>query len=112
MTTKTTTSNQLVLIDSFMVPEESKPAFLENTRKVQSFLKTLPGFVEGFVYEKLNGESSYNIMTTAVLENAEALENARKAIAAENQKSGFNPKDTITKLKVEGTRAVYNRSPY
>jgi heme-degrading monooxygenase HmoA len=103
---------QKVLIDTFIVPDESKSAFLERTRKVQSFLKTLPGFVEGFIYEKTDGESHFNFITTAVWENGKAFENAKKAMAAEYQKLGFNPKDTITKLKIESKRAVYQRSPY
>ena len=37
-----------VLVDAFIVPEESREAFLEGARRVQRFLKTLPGFVEGF----------------------------------------------------------------
>jgi hypothetical protein len=41
-----------VLIDTFIVPEECNAAFLEGARKVQSFLRTLPGFVEGFLYDK------------------------------------------------------------
>ena len=43
---------EIVLVDKFIVPEGAKSAFLEATRRVQRFLKTLPGFVEGFVYEK------------------------------------------------------------
>ena len=103
---------QKVLIDTFVVPDESRSAFLEKTTQAQNFLKTLPGFVEGFIYEKTDGESRFNIMTTAVWESQDAFENARKATAAEYQKSGFNPKETITKLKIESSRAVYNRSPY
>ena len=49
---------QTVFIDTFTVPEESKAAFLVETRKIQSFLKTLPGFVEGFVYEKTAGDNA------------------------------------------------------
>lgn len=43
---------EIVLIDTFVVPQESRAAFLEGARKVQSFIRTLPGFVEGFLYEK------------------------------------------------------------
>jgi heme-degrading monooxygenase HmoA len=39
---------QKILIDKFIVPEESRAPFLERAHKVQSLLKTLPGFVEGF----------------------------------------------------------------
>ena len=46
-----------VLVDAFIVPEESREAFLEGARRVQRFLKTLPGFVEGFLLERKDGES-------------------------------------------------------
>ena len=67
-----------VLLDTFIVPEESKAEFLEGAHKSQSFIRTLPGFVEGFLYEKKDGENRYNFLTTAVWENEEAFENAKK----------------------------------
>jgi len=101
-----------VLIDTFIVPEESTAAFLEAVRKSQSFIRTLPGFVEGFLYEKKDGESRYNFLTTAVWENEEAFENAKRAVAIEYQKQGFNPQETRRKLKIESERSIYERSPY
>jgi heme-degrading monooxygenase HmoA len=103
---------EIVLIDKFIVPEESKSAFLEATRKVQRFLRTLSGFVEGFVYEKTEGESRHNVLTTAVWENEEVFADAKKAAAAEFQKLGFNPQELMKKLNIEIERAVYSRSPY
>jgi heme-degrading monooxygenase HmoA len=103
---------QKVLIDTFIVPEESKAPFMERARKVQSFLRALPGFVEGFLYEKRDGESRYNYMTTAVWENEEAFENAKKTVATEFKEQGFDPQETRKKLKIESERAVYERSPY
>jgi len=103
---------ETILIDEFIVPEESKAAFMEGTRKVQSFIRTLPGFVEGFLYEKKDGENSHNFLTTAVWENEEAFENAKKAVAVEFQRQGFNPQETRQKLKIDGVRSTYERSPY
>jgi heme-degrading monooxygenase HmoA len=103
---------EIPLIDKFIVPEGAKSAFLEATRKVQRFLRTLSGCVEGFVYEKTEGESRHNFMTTAVWENEEAFTNAKKATAAEFQRLGFNRQELKKKLKIEIERAVYNRSPY
>jgi heme-degrading monooxygenase HmoA len=103
---------QKVLIDTFVVPEESSAQFLDRARKVQSFLKALPGFVEGFLYENKEGESRYNYMTTAVWENEEAFENAKKAVAAEFKKQGVDPREATKKLNIESVRAVYERSPY
>ncbi len=103
---------QKVLIDAFVVPEESKSEFLDRSRQVQAFLRTLPGFVEGFLHEKIEGNGRFNVVTTAVWESDSAYENARKATAEEFQRSGFNPQDMMKQLKIEVERAVYHRSPY
>ena len=103
---------ETILIDEFIVPEESKAEFLEGARKIQSFIRTLPGFVEGFIYEKKDGESRHNFLTTAVWENEEAFEDAKRAVAVEFQKQGFNPQETRQRLKIDGVRSTYERSPY
>ena len=103
---------QKVLIDTFVVPEESKSTFLERSRQVQTFLRTLPGFVEGFVHEKVDGNGRFNVVTTAVWENDAAYENDRKATAEEFQRVGFNPQEMMKRLKVEVQRSVFRRSPY
>jgi heme-degrading monooxygenase HmoA len=103
---------EVVLIDKFIVPEESKAAFLAEVRKSSGFLRTLPGFVEGFVYESTDGGSRHNVVTTAVWKNEEAFQNAKKSAAEGFQKIGFNPPEIMRKLKVEIERGVYSRSPY
>jgi heme-degrading monooxygenase HmoA len=103
---------QKVLIDTFIVPEASKAPFLETARKVQSLLKTVPGFVEGYLFEKRDGAGRYDYMTTAVWESEAAFEAAQKTVAAEFQKQGINPLETRKKLKIEGERAIYERFPY
>ena len=103
---------QKVLIDVFVVPEESISPFLDRSRQVQAFLRTLPGFVEGFLFEKIDGIGRFNVVTTAVWENESAYENAKKATAGEFQKTGFNPQEMMKSLKIEVERAIYRRSPY
>ena len=101
-----------VLIDTFIVPEESKAIFLDRSRQVQIFLRTLPGFVEGFLHERVDGNGRFNVVTTAVWENHAAYENARKATAEQFKRAGFNPQAMMERLNVETERAVYRRSPY
>jgi heme-degrading monooxygenase HmoA len=101
-----------VLIDKFIVPEMSKASFLEIAHKVQRFLKTLPGFVEGFLYEKKEGEGQYNYMTTAVWETERAFNEAKSAVASEFGKEGIDPQKVMKELKIECERAVYERSHY
>ena len=103
---------EFVLIDTFTVPEESKAEFQQAAASAQTFIRTLPGFVEGFIYEQMNGESSINFLTTAVWKNEEAFENAKKAVFAEYQRTGYDPQLTRKKLGIEQTRSTYTRKPY
>jgi heme-degrading monooxygenase HmoA len=103
---------EVVLIDKFVVPEESKVAFLAEVRKSAGLLRTLPGFVEGFIYESTDVGSRHNVVTSAVWKDEEAFQNARKRAAEEFQRIGFNPPEIMKKLKVEIERGVYRRSPY
>jgi len=103
---------EVVLIDKFVVPEESKVAFLTEVRKSSAFLRTLPGFVEGFVYESTDDGSRHNVVTTAVWKDEDAFQNAKKSAAEEFQRIGFNPPEIMKKLKVEIERGVYRRSQY
>ena len=103
---------QIILVDKINVPAESKATFLERAYRVQRFIKTLPGFVEGFLYEKEAGESAHNYMTTAVWESEEAFQNAQKLVAAEYKKQGFNPQEFRNQLGITSERDVYKRSAY
>ena len=103
---------QQVLIDLFIVPEESKEAFMDATRTAQKFIKTLPGFVEGYLYQMKEGKGRYTVITTAVWENEEAFENAKKAVQSEYQNRGFDPRALMKQLDVEVERGVYERSSY
>jgi heme-degrading monooxygenase HmoA len=103
---------EVVLIDKFIVPEESKAKFLEEVHKSAAFLRTLPGFVEGYVYEKTDGESRHNVVTSAVWKDEGAFQNAKKSATEGFKKIGFNPPEIMKNLKVEIARAVYRRSSY
>jgi hypothetical protein len=103
---------QKVLVDRFSVPEESKAAFREVSQKIQSVLKTLPGFVEGFVYEKTEGDGNDDVMTTAVWESEGAFNTAKTLMAAELRTLGINPPDIMRTLKIRIERGVYERSSY
>ena len=103
---------EVVLIDKFIVPEEPKAAFLAEVRKSSAFLRTLPGFVEGFVYESVDGGNRHNVVTTAVWRDEDVFQNANKNAAEEFQRIGFNPPEIMKKLKVEIERGIYRRSSY
>jgi|SRR5215472_10129323 len=103
---------QTVLIDKFVVPEESRLRFLETSREIQGVLKTMPGFVEGFVYEKREGTERDNIMTIAVWATEGAYKDAKKAMPGKLQELGLDPREVMRRLNVQIERGVYSRSPY
>lgn len=101
-----------VLIDLFSVPESAREVFAVTSRRAQSIVKTLPGFVEGYLFEQAGSDSRYNFITIAVWESQDAYERAKAAIPGEYRKHGFNPQETLKQLQVEPIRALYDRSPY
>lgn len=103
---------QIVSVDLFIVPKESEEAFKEESNMVRDIIKNIPGLVDGYLYEKLNGDSEYNFITTAVWESEEAFENAGKRIWAAFQKQSFNPQEAHEKLHIKRIRSEYKRTVY
>ncbi len=103
---------QIVLIDGFVVPEDSREEFLARVQFSADYIRTLPGFVEGYVHQRTAGDSRFDVVTTAVWESDEAIQNAKSSVAAFYQKAGFNPQDIMKRLGVRIERAEYQRKPY
>ena len=101
-----------IFIDELLVPEESEAEFLQAAHKSQSFIRTLPGFIEGFIYEKKDGESRSNFMTIAVWESEEAFEKAKAAVDLEYKRIGYDPRETVKRLKIERVRSTFERTSY
>jgi antibiotic biosynthesis monooxygenase (ABM) superfamily enzyme len=103
---------EIVLIDTFVVPDESKAEFLETSRAIQDVLKRLPGFVEGFLHEKRAEDGRYDIVTTAVWEDEKAFENAKRVMRTRLQELNINPAARMKALNVQIERGVFTRSSY
>jgi AraC-like DNA-binding protein len=72
---------EIVVIDSLVVPEESKERFLQRVHQTAEVLKKVPGFVEGYVHEKKSGESDVNIVTAAVWKDVEHFPRSQLSLA-------------------------------
>ena len=101
---------EIVLIDTLIVPEESKDEFRKAAVKAHSFVASLPGYVEGFVFEQMDGNSPYNFLTSAAWKDEEAYEAAKKAVLKEYQRTGYDPEATRKRLGIEQTRSTYSRT--
>ena len=103
---------EIVLIDTFVVPKDALPEFMDAVRTTTPFLRSLPGFVEGYIFQSVDDSGRYNVATTAVWANEQAYQAAKAAAQQEYQRIGFNPGEVIKRLGVEMERGVFNRTPY
>jgi heme-degrading monooxygenase HmoA len=101
-----------VLVDLFIVPEENLAEFLEAIRVTTPFLRSLPGYVEGWVYTRTSDPGTYNVMTTAVWEDEDAYQAARRSAQDEYRRINFNPQDVIKRLGVQMDRGEFARTAY
>ena len=103
---------ETILIDQFMVPQAAAGEFLEQVQFSAGVVKTRPGFVEGYVYQRALDDGQINVITTAVWASESAMQEARKSIAAEFTRIGFDPPGIMRRLGVQMQRATYHRSSY
>ena len=103
---------EVVLIDTFIVPEAAVDEFLEHVHFSANIVKTRPGFIEGHVFRRTVGDGRVNVVTTAVWANQAAMEEARKSVPAEFAKIGFSPPEIMKKLGIQIERGVYQRAAY
>jgi len=90
------------------MPIQSKQAFFERANINRNIIKTLPGFIEDNFYEQQTG-GEYKCVTVAVWQNDEAYINAKKTVAEEYKKQGFDMPAFTKQLGIQVERGVYNR---
>jgi len=78
---------EIVLIDKFIVPEESKPRFLEEVRKSATFLRTLPGFMRASSAKRRTARPAKRYDHSR-MEGRRGVSGAKKAAATEFQRLG------------------------
>ncbi|MBW0433897.1 antibiotic biosynthesis monooxygenase [Leptospira yasudae] len=96
-----------ILIDKFTIPETARTEFLERLTINRNFIHTLPGFIRDSLYETTDENGTFNVVTVAVWENEEKFLNAKKAVAAEYAKQGFDISSMTRRLGMTMERGVY-----
>src|SRR5262245_36089225 len=77
-------------IDNFSVPASARADFQAAMERNFAFIQTLRGFLWHLVFEKASGPSTFNVVTIAVWESPEAIEEAIVAVRAYYERIGFN----------------------
>ena len=94
-------------IDLFKVPATARAEFLERVEMTHQVLRGVSGFVEDSILEQAGDSGQFSFITIVIWERAEALEVARKAVAAKHQEVGFKPSEMFARLGIEVDQANY-----
>ena len=97
-------------IDAFSVPAASRAEFETAMHENSAFLATLPGFRGHTVFEKTSGPTTFNIVTVAAWDSAEAMKAAGDKVREHYQQIGFDMQATIARWGVAASIGAY-RTP-
>lgn len=101
---------QVYRVDKFKVPKPARDEFIQKVRITHEFIKTLPGFIQDFVFQQTGGPGEFNFVTVAVWESADAIDAAKKAVMAKHEEIGFKPNEMFDRLGIEADLANYSQT--
>lgn len=96
-------------VDRFVVPPDSRDAFITRMQLNRRFIRTLPGFIHDTVYEGRDATGKILILTIAVWKNEACLQQAKAAVQAAYKEEGFDPPAFMERLHITMDRAQYKR---
>ncbi len=94
-------------VDKFFVPKNSIEEFTQRMSYNRNFIKSLSGFIKDDVYEQKDNEGNLTIITVAVWQSQENLNNAKIAVQAEYKRIDFNPVEFYQRLNIKMERGLY-----
>ncbi len=100
---------EIFRVDKFVVPEYAREEFLTRVHATHEVLRTQPGFVQDAILEQTFGPGEFNFVTIVEWENSDAIEVARRAVAALHQKMNFDAQAMIGRLGIRTDIANYKR---
>ena len=102
-------SKEIFRIDKFVVPAQAREEFLMRVHATHEVLRTQAGFVRDAILEQTSGPGEFNFLTIVEWENCDAIEGARRAVAALHQKMNFDAQAMINRLEIRADIANYKR---
>jgi heme-degrading monooxygenase HmoA len=102
-------SLQVSFIDKFFVPKNSIDEFKQKMNYNRNFVSNLLGYVKGDAFEQKDTEGNMTIITIAVWENQDKLNNAKNSIQTEFKRVNFNPSEFYQRLNIKVERGLYKK---
>lgn len=94
-------NDQIAFISKYHIPAASKATFLERQQIAATFISTLDGLISSHAYERITENGDIEYITIATWTSEQAVTNAREAVNAENQRTGFNRAEMLQKLNIK-----------
>jgi heme-degrading monooxygenase HmoA len=94
-------------MDSFLVPENARGAFLARVRTTHNLLRRQPGFVQDLLLEQPAENGRFRLVTLVEWRNADSMNDAREVIQTEHASEGFDRHEFIDRLGVSAEFASY-----
>lgn len=94
-------------VDRFSVPRASIDEFKTQATYNRGFVATLPGYLRGDAFERVDDEGNLNLVTIAVWESEARLDEAKRAVQSEFARIGFSAADFYRRLHVRVEREQY-----
>ncbi|NVB83519.1 MAG: hypothetical protein HOV81_34415 [Kofleriaceae bacterium] len=98
-------------IDLFSVPASSRGELDAAMHRNADFLATLPGYRGHVALEMTSGDTTFNLVTVAVWDSADAMRSAGEKVREEYQRIGFDMQGAIARWGVTASIGGYRASP-
>lgn len=97
----------LYRINKFVVPSESRGAFLDLMARTHAIVRKQQGVVGDRFFEQESGPAVFNFVTTVEFTGPKAIENVLAAVADFDRQSGIDRPQKMAKLGVKADMGVY-----
>ena len=101
------TQDIVYFVDKFFVPKTSIADFTRQLKYNRAFIINLSGYIRGDAFEKTDSDGNFTIMTIAVWESQDKLNEAKQSIQSEFKRIGFNPIEFYQRLNIKMEREQY-----
>lgn len=94
-------------IDTFVVPDAAREAFLAKVSETHELLGRMEGCLQNRVLEKAAGPGRFNIVTLVEWSDASSFERAKTFMKNRHAQTGFNAQDFWSRLGIEAEIASF-----
>ena len=102
-----TNENTVYFIDKFFVPKTSIDEFTKQMKYNRAYIANLSGYIRGEAFQKVDDEGNLAVMTIAIWETQDKLDEAKQSVQTEFKRIGFNPVEFYQRLNIKVEREIY-----